>query len=360
MSDIFKRLQGQKNIEPRPQDKEESGQKELPQIPPSSDSKEPQPANQQFAKAMKELEPDKERIRALYFAGLHLAKDVLKSIKEETPLNLNKVKTIIEEITDLLILKDKELLNLFYEYSPENYLYSHMINVTIMSIEVGLGMGHNKSKLHELGLAAYLHDVGMAKLEDIYLQPRKLTQEEYNKIKEHSIYSFDILSRIEGVPESVITATRDLHERANGKGYPSGLEGGEISEYSRIIATVDTYEALTHNRVYRNKFPPHEAIKEMLTSGYLLYDHEVLKILVNQVGIYPIGSWVELNTDEVGKVITVNEDFPLRPVVNILFDKTKDRLKDSKVINLAKQTNIHIKRPLSDKEILEQLKGSGN
>jgi HD-GYP domain-containing protein (c-di-GMP phosphodiesterase class II) len=311
----------------------------------------------QIAKVMKELQPNIERSKAIYSKAIQLAKELLISAAEKKPIELQSIKDLVEELVNYLVLQDKTLLTLYYEdYSPQDYLYHHLVNVMIVSVEVGLGLGYNKSQLAELGLAAFLHDIGMVIVRDIALQPRQLTEEEYNKIKEHPVYGAGVLSKLKNFPLGIVYAVQEQHERINGKGYPKGLKDQEITEYARIIATVDVYEALTHTRAYRKKYSPHEAIKDLISSGNSLFDNRILKVLIDKIGIYPVGSWVELNTDEIGKVTTSNDEFPLRPVVNFLFDGEGERLKEPRTVDLSKQFNLFVKRPLSDEEVLRKIK----
>ncbi len=373
ISDIFKRLTpGKTPSTPEEKQKEEPTQEKptegIKQKAPPYGPEAPLPeatvqkeeaedvSSLRIAKAMKETAADKARSHNLYLMGVQLIKEVLSNAENLKPINLVQIKQWISDLLDYLIFVDGELLRLFYEYtSSENYLYSHMINTVIMSTEVGLGLSYNKSRLNELGLASFLHDIGMIKVGKLEMQPRKLSEAEYNEIKNHPIYGADILSKIKDINESVIFVVKEEHERMNGTGYPKGLKDGEISEYARIVAIVDVYEALIHNRPYRKKSSPHDAIKEIIANNQL-YDLEVLKVLINKVGVYPVSSWVELNSNEIGKVIITNNEFPLRPVVQILFDATRQKLKEPRMINLAKQLNLFIKKPISDEELAKEIK----
>jgi HD-GYP domain-containing protein (c-di-GMP phosphodiesterase class II) len=327
-----------------------------PEVPLSKDVKQ---SDLNISKVMKELQPDKQRSKNLYVLGIDIAEDIANNVRQDKPMELSKAIDWIDLVVDDLLMKDKELLSLFYESTPENHLYGHMINVSIMSIEVGLGLGYNKSRLNKLGLAAFLMDVGMFKVENIVLQSRSTSEEEFSKIKQHPVYSAKILSQIKDVSELVVNAVKEHHERINGKGYPEGLKDTEISEYARIITVVDVYEALTHDRPNLKKISPHEAIKEMLYSGSASFDAKILKVLIDKIGIYPIGSWVELNSNEIGKVINVNDEFPLKPVINLLFDSSRSRLAETRLIDLSRQTNLFIKRPLSDDEVSRKIKREG-
>jgi len=324
---------------------------------PTPEPNRKKPSQMQIAKVMKELQPNIERSNALRLMGIQLVKELLRNVAERKPIELQSIKDLVGEVINYFILQDKTLLSLFYEdYSPQDYLYHHLVNAMIMSVAVGLGLGYNKSQLAELGLAALLHDIGMVTVKDIALQPRRLTEEEYNKIKEHPVYGATVLSGVKDFPKAIVNAIQEQHERINGGGYPKGLKEAEITEYARIIAAVDVYEAFTHTRAYRGKYPPHEVIKDILSSGSSLFDNRILKVLIDKIGVYPVSSWVELNTNEIGRVITTNDEFPLRPVVNIFFDGGGNRLKEPRVVDLSKQYNLFVKGPLSDEEVLRKIK----
>jgi putative nucleotidyltransferase with HDIG domain len=257
-----------------------------------------------------------------------------------------------------MILEDNELISLFYEHECENYLYCHMLNVLIISIDMGMGLDYNRSKLSELGLAAFLHDIGMGEVENTAFLPRKLSDEEYAQIKKHTLVGAEILSKVKDVPQAVIDVIKLHHEHPIDKD-SSQLDGKEkeIREYTHIVAVADVYEALTHNRAYRNKYPAHEAVKIILTQLQDFFDPNIIRVLVNKVGVYPINSWVELSNNEIGRVIAVNERYPLRPVLSVIFGAKKERLDSPHIINLAQQFDFFIKRTLADEEVTELIKG---
>jgi len=355
ISDIFKKHPQERHSRAEHKPKEEPPKETIPPPPPQDAD------SMRIAKVFKETASDNARYDNLYLAGIQLIKEILTGTEQSKPADLDRTRAWIKNITESLFFNDKEFLRLFYEYGSENYMYTHMVNTAIMSAEIGLGLGYNKSQLNEVGLAGFLHDIGMAKVGNLQMQERRLTEAEYSRIKEHPFYGADILSGIKGVSEPVIYVARQEHERVNGTGYPRGLKDGEISEYARIVMIADVYEALTHNRPYRKKISAHDAIKELISS-HPLFDSAILKVLINKLGIYPLSSWVQLNSNDIGKVIINNNEFPLRPVVHILFDSTGRRLREPQIVNLSKQFNLFIKRALGYEdlasEIKERLEGS--
>lgn len=316
------------------------------------------PHDIQITKELKELKvDDTEHSKAFCAKGLQLIKELLINIEGGGAIELKPIKDFTEEVIDEFARGEKMLLTHFYcDYAPEHYLCNHMLNVMIMSIAVGLRLGYNKSRLGELGLAAFLHDIGMVEVKGAASKLSPLSEEERKQIKNHPIYSAEILSKLNVLKPAVIYAIKEQHERLDGTGYPRGLKNGEISDYGRIIATIDVYEALLHQRAYRKRLAPYEAVKQMLSSGHTLFDPQVFKVMIDLIGIYPVGSYAELNSNEIAKVASPNEDFPLRPVVNIIFDANKNRLAEPRLVNLAKQFNLYIKKPLSDEEVSELIK----
>jgi HD-GYP domain-containing protein (c-di-GMP phosphodiesterase class II) len=191
----------------------------------------------------------------------------------------------------------------------------------------------------------------MTKVMDIAQQPRRLNEHEFEEIKKHPIYGSDMLSMVENIQEGVICVAKQEHERTNGTGYPEGLKDDQIHEYAKIVAIIDVYEALVHPRSYRDAISPHEAIKELLNMNTaMLFKTRILKVLINRIGLYPVGCWVELNTGEIGKVISSNEDSPLRPKVNIIFSREKEKLPQIELLDLSRHTNVYIKRGINPQE----------
>ncbi len=291
--------------------------------------------------------PEPEEI---YQELIALIKDVLAKGARNKPIEGKEIVAKISRLVDQIALAGDELMGLIGRSTPDNYLYGHSVNVCILSIGVGLGLGYNKSRLNELGVSSLLHDVGMIKVIDIAQQPRGLSKKEYEAIKEHPIYGVEILEKARDLTKVAIYVVHEQHERMTGAGYPRGLKDDEINEYARIVGLVDAYEAMTHPRPYRKKFLPYETAKEILKDK-ALFDPQVLKALIEQIGIYPVGSWVKLNTDEIGRVVRLTKAFPLRPTVNVIFGPDGRKLAEVKSVDLTRHLTLYIKKPLDNSEL---------
>lgn len=283
-----------------------------------------------------------------YDEALALAKKVYSPHLEVSPELKLEINSSIEKIVGLLCRGNKESLQFcLSDYSKEeDYLYCHVVNVCLLSIEIGLGLGYERSRLVELGIASFLHDIGITKYMDIINKSEKLNEEDYNKVKEHPKYGIEILNKLDkGFPKGVFDVVEQEHERIDGSGYPKGTKDDEIAEYAQIVGLVDVYEAMIHKRPYRNKHTPSETINKILTNKNA-FGYKIIKNLIERIGIFPLGSLVRLNTQEIGVVFKDNLKSPLRPVVNIIYDNNGKELKQPKQIDLSNNPVIYIEECL--------------
>lgn len=288
----------------------------------------------------------------LYEVLMFLMKEILKENTNPESIDVKQITAQIEKIVAQLSLDNEKLLELalIKNSKDESYLLCHSINVCIFAIVIGLGLGYEKSKLIELGISALLHDIGMVNYLHLSNQPRKLTTREYNEIKNHPIKGSEILQKVDNLVKIASYVAHQQHERIDGSGYPRGLRRESIHEYSKIVGIVDVFEAMVHQRLYRNEFLPLEAAREILTNKNK-FEHKLIKILIERIGIFPIGSYVELNTKEIGQVVKLNHAVSLRPVVKIIFGADGEAPKEAKTLDLTTQPTICIKKGLRKSEL---------
>ena len=271
----------------------------------------------------------------LYGKGLTLMEDAIARIKREEAIDNRPILNFVKELVENILVDENEQFNCFYKVVPPIvYLHSHSLNVGLLSAKMGTWTGLNKSELIDLASAGLLHDVGMAKVEDITLKDGVLSKEERTRVKKHAEYSVSILRKMNCLTNKALLAVRSHHNR------------GPRDRLTQIIGLSDIYEAMTHPRVYRKAKLPHQAIAEIVNNEAGNFHPEVIKVLVNNVGIYPIGSMVKLSNGESGMVIGVNKDYPLRPRVNILFDRSGERLKETNILDLTTEPHLYIDGPL--------------
>ena len=251
---------------------------------------------------------------------------------------------ILPEIVSLLSKGNHESLAYVLSDYPEvkDYLFRHVLNVCLLSVELGLQLKYDPSILTDLAESALLHDIGESGMLDVLMKPQKLEAEEMEKVRLHSKKGSEILSKAQkDWPHCVMEAVIQEHERYDGSGYLKGLKADEISEFAQVIGLADVYEALVHSRPYRPRCSPWEAMNILITNKGA-FNQKMIKALIEGVGIFPAGSTVRLNTKETAVVLRLNPLSPLRPVVNVITDAQGNELKAPKEINLYKDYLIYI------------------
>ncbi|MFQ5686530.1 MAG: HD-GYP domain-containing protein [Candidatus Scalindua sp.] len=295
------------------------------------------------APSSEELEKQK-RIENLYTSGYNFIEGVLNNLKRKQRFTIEKGLEVVSEIvntekaTSILYGKavqgDKDI--------PDN-LAVHSVNVCIYALMLGKGVNYSRKQLIELGITAILHDIGMVFIpQEIVEKNGKLTAPEIEKIRKHPYYTYKILQTLGEKYLWIAKIAYQEQEREGGQGYPRGLKGDEIHDYAKIIGVVDVYEALTHDRPQRKGYMPHEAVKLLLGTQKEQFSNEIKRLLLTKLSCFPLGSYVKLNSRAICKVIEINEDSPLRPTVEILFDSQDRKLPKRKVINLADAPLLYV------------------
>jgi HD-GYP domain-containing protein (c-di-GMP phosphodiesterase class II) len=275
------------------------------------------------------------------------------SFKNE--LQFSTIAERIKEACDI-IKEDRRYLLRVQKNLPsnpsENYLVSHSVKSTIISIIIGFHLKLPNHRLIELGVSALLHEVGMVKLPpQIYLSQRPLESHEQKAITTHPILGYNIL-KASDFPLTVTLAALEHHERENGSGYPRQLTGERISLYAKIIAVACSYEALSAQRPHKKAKDGYTGMLELLKNEGKQYDDTIVRALVFSLSIYPIGLYVLLSTGRKGQVVDVNPEHPRFPIVQIFGELTPDG--KNKVLETSAD-GVSIVRPLTKEEMGQDL-----
>ena len=207
----------------------------------------------------------------------------------------------------------------------DEYTFKHSVDVAAISMMIGREYGLSKDEIHQLGITGLLHDVGKAKIpNEILNKPGKLTKEEFEIIKNHSLYGFEILREKDSFSPIILDGVLHHHEKMNGAGYPDCQKEGEISLFSRILSVADIFDALVTRRPYKGPISGREAMEMILALGEEL-DNKIIQSFIESVILYPVDSIVELSNGEMAKVVENNKRYPTRPkVVEIKTGKVYD------------------------------------
>jgi HD-GYP domain-containing protein (c-di-GMP phosphodiesterase class II) len=273
-----------------------------------------------------------------------LADKVRDWVKSDQAINTSAVTRVMRDIVE------KELIENLYHHVTFNgdgdgVLPSHAMMVTLLSLKMGVGMGYDDERLAELGTAAFLHDVGR------YKTPEDMSSKEGTPSDQrHPQISADILSGLNDNYGWLPTVVLQVHERADGSGYPFGLTREEIHEYAFIIGLADMYADMISNGRGGQGIEPHAAIREILDQAQQEFPTTVVKNFVNQVSFFPLGSYVKLNDRSIGRVVNTNPDYPLRPTVEVLNDGIGGAVGNTRVVDLSQQILLYITGSMDETE----------
>ena len=298
-----------------------------------------------------QLDADKiQKAEEFYSNFLSYVEDTFVRASVSDDLNYleitEKIKDMIEYIKEDRRFLMRVLKNV--EPAPEkNYLATHSVRSTILSIVIGTYLKLPNHRLIELGVAALVHEAGMLKLpSNIYLTRRQLNTKELKAIISHPVLGYSMLKNL-NFPLSICFAALEHHERENATGYPRHLTGDKITLYSKIIAVACSYEALNSKRPHKEAKDGYTGMLELLRNEGKRYDDTIVKALVVSLSIYPIGMYVLLSNGRKGQVIDVNPENPRFPIVQIFGEFTPDgKMKTTQTA----PNGLMITRPLSRSE----------
>jgi len=266
-------------------------------------------------------------------------KKLFTPFKSATDLNIKELEKPIAEMVESVIRNPNAFIRLTMLKGRDSYTYNHCINMSILAVTLGRHLGLDRKDLVTLAWGAMFCDFGKAMVPSKLLNSvGRLSDEEFILVKRHVIFSIDAAQAMEGFPVEAIEMIRHHHERFNGSGYPGGLKGKEIPIFSRMASIVDTYDAIISDRPYARAISPHDAIRELYDLRDVAFQPELIEAFIQAIGVYPIGTLVELNTGQVGVVISQNKVRHLKPKIMLILDQDKVAYKISPVIDLLQQT----------------------
>jgi HD-GYP domain-containing protein (c-di-GMP phosphodiesterase class II) len=278
---------------------------------------------------------------------------IFTEINRNKRVDIGLAKAAVNNIVDELLRNRRVVLNLTDIRSYDDYIFGHCVNVCILSVMTAITLEYNELQLRDLGVGAILHDIGKLLVsKDILDKPGKLTPAEMDKVKEHSKYGFDVLREQQELSLLSAHIAFQHHEKVDGTGYPRGLKGGEIHQFSRLTAVADVYDALTADRVYRKAFMPHEALKIISEGSGTHFDSEVVRAFMKKVAPFPIGTIVALNTGEVGVVVDNHRKKPARPVIRLVLSAGNQNIEELAEVDLFKKPDVEIARVLNEDDPL--------
>jgi hypothetical protein len=230
-----------------------------------------------------------------------------------------------------------------------DYLAFHQARVAVTALRIGLNVGYERRRLMVLGMAGALIDVGLWQAPETLLRRvDALAGDELAAYRSHPRLSADLARRWAAPDEAIVLAILGHHEREDGHGFPQGLTGIAVETDAKILGLADTYTALTAPPSSRPRLRPHEAVREIVKVRHEAFPSALIKALLSEISVFPPGTVVRLNTEEIGRVVAVNRSHPLRPRVEIMADGRGQRLPVPKTVDLSESPFIYITGPVTE------------
>ena len=227
----------------------------------------------------------------------------------------------------------------------DEYLLEHSVAVSVYITIFAHFLKMSKQVVQHLSVGAFLHDIGKIKIPDEILnKPGKLTDEEFTIMKTHANHSIDIIKKTPGISKLSLEVAALHHEKLNGEGYPFQIKGKDIHKYGRMIAICDIFDALTANRCYKEGFPHNKAfsiLRELAKNNHL--DAKLVDQFIQCLGVFPIGSLVQLESKKLAVVEQRNNEDPTNPQVRSFYSVKLNQYLNTQDIDLSETDDFIVK-----------------
>jgi len=290
---------------------------------------------------------DMATIKRLYADAVSAAGDVWDSAQTEGRPDATVARSMIDGLAEAVAQNRTALLALTTLKNYDNYTFTHMVNVSILTMGQARGLGIDGALLREFGLAALMHDIGKVRTPiEILNKPDKLTDTEFTIMKQHVVDGAEILRMTPDVAPLVPIVAFEHHLRIDGSGYPGGVTRSSLNVGTMLCSVADVYDAMRSQRAYQQSFPTDRILAVLQRNDGKQFDQNLVRRFVQLIGIYPAGNLVRLNTGEVAVVMNVHAPDPYRPHVRVLITRSGKRLDLAYELNLW-ETSEDPRRPAS-------------
>ncbi len=260
---------------------------------------------------------------------------MMSAVTNRAPINMTQLMEVYKNIT--LCAKNGELL-LDYLYNmlhgEDDMTHAHCLNSALIAGVFGTWLGLSNEDISLLIQCAFVYDIGKLSIPyQILWKPERLTSEEYRLVMRHTSIGHDFLRSYGSFDQHILNATLQHHERCDGSGYPKALKDTEIDKFAKYIAIIDTYEAMTSPRSYRQKLNPFQIIANYENEGFVKYDYSAIKSILSHLAASQMGFNVQLNNGSIGAVLLINEKALSRPLI---------KMNDNSLIDLSANKQLSI------------------
>lgn len=246
----------------------------------------------------------------------------------------NQLEQVISQIHDYNMLTFEPP-----KTNKDDYLIHNSILVALTSYQLAKWHNIERKDWIPIAMAGLLHDIGMVRIDaSIVSKAERLSTEELEEIRRHTIIGYNMLKSVAGISEAVKLAALQHHERVNGSGYPLGVNGDKIHYYAKIVAIADIFHAMTSDRSYKKSSSPYTVLEELLNESFGKLDPALVQVFIHKVTQFHNGTLVRLSDQSIGEIVFSDRSSPTRPWVNV----------NGTIINLTIDRHLHIVEVLSN------------
>lgn len=319
-----------------------------PKSPP--DARAPSPRYPERVPVERELAPAKD----LFQECKRVLEKNLKTLVAGGELDAHGVRSAVEKVADSIERNPDAMLLLTKVRQKDEKQLERALDVSVLMMTFGRFLQLPREQLDLLGLVGLLQDIGKVKLPDAILGKRDpLTPQELTVVKLHVVHSAAMLRQARGFPAELADLVLLHHERHDGSGYPRGLAGADIGMIGSIAAIADSFSAMTSVRPYAEQMSPSNALGVLYKGRGTLYHEALVEQFIQCIGIYPVGSVVQLNSGEIGVVIAQNRVRRLQPRVMVLLDAQSQPISPHRILDLIKEPKSATGEPYRIRRTLE-------
>lgn len=269
-------------------------------------------------------------------------RNTFKDFTKKGKIQVDNIESAIDLVIEEILQNKDVLISLNDIGTADEYTYTHSVSTTVYALMLGQRLEYSKDMLKRLAIGTILHDIGKIYIDhDIMFKEGKLTDKEYEYVKKHTLLGYNALKSCKSLSELSRIISLTHHEHIDGTGYPRGITGDKLHQFSKIVAIADVYDALTSTRCYRPKWSNKQAMDMLMKHCGTKFDTDLVGRFLQLIAVYPNGTQVKLTDGRIGIVKEQNPGMPLRPIIRILAeaDGTKNEIYD---INLLTELNIVI------------------
>jgi putative nucleotidyltransferase with HDIG domain len=278
---------------------------------------------------------DMATIRKLYSQASSTMRTVWENAGRKGVAKATEVRSVVDELAQAVSQNRNALLALTAMRNVDNYTFTHMVNVSILTMVQARGLGIDGTLLREFGVAGLMHDIGKVRTPpDILNKPSRLDENEVLIMRRHAVDGAEILRRTHDLTPLAAVVAFEHHLRLDGSGYPVGVTRASLNLATMLCTIADVYDAMRSKRQYQEAYPADRVLEVLKRGEGQEFEKNLVRRFVQLMGLYPVGSLVRLNTGVCAIVLRPYPADPMRPRVRVVYAADGHRLDVPYDINL--------------------------